>query len=122
MYIKNNIVYADAGKILRTPLAIGYALEVDVSTIEELTIELEDMQINGDFIIYFNGLITQGYKKLDYAEWKATIVKWRYSIDDQMAIVLNKDVNQEKLVDYQRMQDWREWASILAKKIISVDT
>lgn len=121
MYIKNNVVYADAGNILVATNAIGYSLTDDIANIQEQPINIQDMKLEGKFLKYSNGLIVQGYKQLDYAGWKAEIIKWRYTIDDQMAIILNKDENPEKLLDFDRMQAWRNWASTLANKILSVE-
>ena len=121
MYIKNNVVYADAGNILVATNAIGYSLTDDIANIQEQPINIQDMKLEGKFLKYSNGLIVQGYKQLDYAGWKAEIIKWRYTIDDQMAIILNKDENPEKLLDFDRMQSWRNWAGTLASKILSIE-
>ena len=43
------------------------------------------------------------------------LIKIRYSNDDQIAILLNKDSSEEDLLKYNKMQEWRDWASILAK-------
>lgn len=120
MYIKNNVVYADAGNVLITQNAIGYSLIADIADIQEHPINIQDMKLEDNLLKYSNGLIVQGYKNLDYAGWKAAIIKWRYTIDDQMAIMLNKDESAERLLDFDRMQAWREWASTLANKILSI--
>lgn len=122
MYIKNNVVYADAGSILVSSNAIGYSLMADIANIQEQQINLQDMELEGEFLKYSDGLIVQGYKNLDYAGWKADIIKWRYTTDDQIAIILNKDENAEKLLEYNRMQEWREWAGTLANKILNINT
>ena len=120
MYIKNNVVYADAGNILISKTAIGYSLIVDIANIQEQQVNLQDMKLEGEFLKYSNGLVVQRYKNLDYAGWKADIIKWRYTIDDQMAIILNKDESAETLLEYNRMQEWRDWAGALANKILSI--
>ena len=120
MYIKNNVVYADAGNILISKTAIGYSLIADMANIQEQQINLQDMKLEGEFLKYSNGLVVQRYKNLDYAGWKANIIKWRYTIDDQMAIILNKDESAETLLEYNRMQEWRDWAGALANKILSI--
>lgn len=122
MYIKNNVVYADAGNILVSSNAIGYSLMADIANIQEQQINLQDMELEGEFLKYSDGLIVQGYKNLDYAGWKDYIIKWRYTIDDQIAIILNKDENAEKLLEYNRMQEWRDWAGTLANKILNINT
>ena len=121
MYIKNNVVYADAGNILITKTAIGYSLIADMANIQEQQINLQDMKLEGNFLKYSDGLIVQRYKNLDYVGWKADIIKWRYTTDDQIAIILNKDENAEKLLEYNRMQEWRDWAGTLANKILNIN-
>ena len=37
-----------------------------------------------------------------------------------MAIILNKDESAETLLEYNRMQEWRDWAGTLANKILSI--
>ena len=120
MYIKNNVVYADAGNILISKTAIGYSLMADIADIQEQQLNLQDMKLEGEFLKYSDGLVVQRYKNLDYAGWKADIIKWRYTIDDQMAIILNKDESAETLLEYNRMQEWRDWAGALANKILSI--
>ena len=121
MFIKNNVVYADAGNILISKTAIGYSLIDDIANIQEQLINLQDMKLEGEFLKYSDGLIVQWYKNLDYAGWKADVIKWRYTIDDQMAIILNKDESAEKLLEYNRMQEWRDWAGTLADKILNIN-
>ena len=120
MYVKNNVVYADAGNILISKTAIGYSLMADIANIQEQQINLQDMKLEGEFLKYSDGLVVQRYKNLNYAGWKADIIKWRYTIDDQMAIILNKDESAETLLEYNRMQEWRDWAGVLANKILSI--
>ena len=120
MYIKNNVVYADAGNILISKTAIGYSLIADMANIQEQQVNLQDMKLEGEFLKYSDGLVVQRYKNLNYAGWKADIIKWRYTIDDQMAIILNKDESAETLLEYNRMQEWRNWAGTLANKILTI--
>ena len=120
MYIKNNVVYADAGNILISKTAIGYSLIADIANIQEQQLNLQDMKLEGEFLKYSDGLVVQRCKNLNYAGWKADIIKWRYTIDDQMAIILNKDESAETLLEYNRMQEWRDWAGALANKILSI--
>ena len=122
MFIKNSVVYADAGNILISKTAIGYSLIDDISNIQEQHINLQDMKLEGEFLKYSDGLTVQWYKNLDYAGWKADIIRWRYTTDDQIAIILNKDESAEKLLEYNRMQEWRDWAGTLADKILNINT
>ena len=41
--------------------------------------------------------------------------------DDQIAIMLNKDSGEESdILRYDKMQEWRDWAGRLARKIIDI--
>ena len=59
MFIKNNVVYADAGNILISKTAIGYSLMDDISNSQEQHINLQDMKLEGEFLKYSDGLIVQ---------------------------------------------------------------
>ena len=37
-----------------------------------------------------------------------------------MAIILNKDSSEEGLIYWQKMQEWRDWASEVATQIVEV--
>lgn len=56
------------------------------------------------------------FKGKTYAEIKTFIIKLHYSNDDQIAIMLNKDMNEEAAEKYEKMQEWREFASEVAGK------
>lgn len=51
------------------------------------------------------------FRNMSYAAIKTFIIKLHYSNDDQIAIILNN--NEEKM---REMQEWREFASLIAKK------
>lgn len=124
MYIDKGYIYSDAGKILVSGNFIGYSVKADSSladTVTEENVILDDMILDRDFIRYNNGRIIQSYtKNISYAEWKTKIIKWRYSNDDQIAILINKDDSEEDIIKYNRMQEWREYAAKLARKIINL--
>ncbi len=48
--------------------------------------------------------------RLTYAALKRKLVQLRYSIDDQMAVLLNADPDETR-----RMQAWRDWAGEAAR-------
>lgn len=58
------------------------------------------------------------YRKFTYAALKAEMVKRRYSVDDQIAVMLNRDDDAESALAYEKMQAWREWSGRVAKAII----
>ena len=126
MYTEKGTAYSDAGKLLKVEhngtLTFAYQSPVSLEVkITEMDITLDDMKINNNFIIYSNGNVVQlAHPERNYAEWKAAIIKWRYSNDDQIAIILNRDDSEGDRLKYDRMQAWRDWAATLAKKIVSL--
>lgn len=133
MYTIKETCYSDAGKILKRYngarlVAIGYSFKVDEAyTIQEESIDLSTIERISDSsikVLTENGsVIMMGNNtKRTYGDWKTIIIKWRYSNDDQIAIMLNKDESEEDLERYNRMQSWREWASTLSKKIVELNT
>lgn len=121
MYKVRDTVFADAGKILVGKNKIGYKFEGSLEEFNEEEIKLDDMVIEGNLIKYSNGRIIELYRpKEDYGQLKSRIVKRKYSNDDQIAIILNKDNSETDLFYYEKMQEWREWASVLASKIKSL--
>lgn len=118
MYKIRNIVYADTGKVIKSATYQGYQCEGNLEDFEELTIDLNSGSIH-DGLIWFDNAVMQ-LRKLDYVGWKTHIVKIRYSNDDQIAIILNKDNSEEDLLRYNKMQEWRVWAGQLANKILEM--
>ena len=43
------------------------------------------------------------------------MIKLRYSNDDQLALMLNKDNSEEDKMYYDKMQEWREFSGHIAK-------
>lgn len=122
MYKVRNKVYAEAGSILIGKNKRGYSFLGELNEFSEKAIRLDDMRIEGQFLVYSDGLIREIYNpNLTYEQMKAKYVKRLFSNDDQIAIMLNKDSGlEEDLLAYQKMQEWREWASVVAKKVISI--
>ena len=123
MYKVRNTVYSEGGKILIGENKIGYKFDGDLEDFTEESIYIEDMKVENGFIRYSNGRIIERYNpKETYESLKAKIVKRQFSNDDQIAIILNKDSSPENAELYNKMQEWREWAGILANKIASLST
>ena len=117
MYALKDFTYAEAGKYLQGEKARGFGAPTSLGPYTEREISLDDLEV------------TEGHIKVDcinwanpgirnYADAKKFVIQKRYSNDAQIAIMLNKDDSEEDALAYQKMQDWREWASIVAKKII----
>jgi hypothetical protein len=72
-------------------------------------------------VYYNNGTLAQSVNnKWKYSDYKKDIIKKRYSNDDQIAIILNKDDSEEDQMRYQKMMEWREFASFFAKKVLEI--
>lgn len=120
MYKIRNKVYAEAGKLLVGNNRVGYVFE-DVEEYTEEDIIIDDMHINGRFVVYNQGKLREFYSpSTTYEEYKARFVKKLFSNDDQIAIMLNYQRTDEDTLIYNKMQEWRDWAGLLAKKIISL--
>lgn len=114
MYQIRNIVYSEPGYILVGKNKKGYQFEGQLSDFIEEKLNLDDMQVNGEFVTY-SGIIQYIGANPNYAELKKEMVKRRYSNDDQIAIMLNDDIEA-----MQKMQSWRDWSSEVATKIMEL--
>lgn len=118
MYIYKNVVYAEPGKYLVHKNKIAFQFPASGGIIEHV-LNTEDLHIKNSIVLYNNDLFAHVvHKNYKYADYKREIIKMRYSNDDQIAIILNKDDSEEDLLRYTRMMQWREFAASLAKKII----
>ena len=118
MYKVRNKVYADAGHILVGNGKIGYSFLGEVNEFSEEEVFIDDMHIEGGFIVYSNGRIIESFNlKETYESRKAKYVKRLFSNDDQIAIILNKDRSVEDQMLFDKMQEWREWCGVVAKKV-----
>lgn len=109
------MVYSEAGYILVGVNKKGYQFEGKPSDFTEEKINLDNMEIQGEFAMYGNGIIQYIGSNPDYDKLKTDMVKRRYSNDDQIAIMLNNDED-----DMRRMQEWRDWSAKVSKKIREV--
>lgn len=120
MFTINNTIYADAGNILIGDNKVGYQFIGKESEFKEQKIKYDDINIKGSFIKYDNGRLLEFIPgQPNYGYFKSCIIKKRYSNDDQIAILLNKDSSEEDLLKYNKMQEWRDWAGILAKAFMN---
>lgn len=117
MYTIKNITYADAGKYLLSPSAKGFSIPKVSGLFTERDIDLSKLQVNKEFIL-FDAIKWINPNIKTYSDAKRYVINKRYSNDDQIAIILNKDNSEEDALAYEKMQEWREWASIVAHKII----
>lgn len=118
MFTDKNITYSEPGCYLKYKNKIAFQFP-ESDGIEEYNIRISDLCVMGNIAYYNGGTLAQRINKSwDYADYKKDIIKKRYSNDDQIAIILNKEDSEEDLIRYERMMRWREFASRLAKAII----
>lgn len=120
MYKIKDVVYADAFKYLKYKGRYAFQFK-DEEGIEEFDLNIDDM-IRIDCVAWFNDksfaqIVGNRYT---YADYKLRIINMRYSNDDQIAIMLNKDDSSEDLFRFNKMQEWRRFASDLAHKLIEI--
>ena len=121
MYKVRNKVYAEAGSLLIGKNKRGYVFIGEVSDFSEEAIRIDDMRVEGNFLVYSNGRIRELYNpKMTYEQLKAKYVKRLFSNDDQIAIMLNKERSAEDAELFDKMQEWRDWCGVLAKKVVGL--
>lgn len=121
MFKIKDTVYADFGNLLKGKHVIAFQSKGSLDDFTEEAIDLTDMSFENG-VIYCHGrklrwLIDEG---MDYARLKRKFISMRYSIDDQIAIILDKDDSEEDALAYEKMQEWRAWASLVAHKVMEV--
>lgn len=121
MYKVRDKVYADAGKILIGKNKIGYIFKGELSDFTEEDVIINDMKVKGQFLVYSNGMVVEMYdKKATYEALKAKYVKRLFNNDDQIAIMLNHGRSEDDDMLFEKMQEWREWCGVLAKKVLTI--
>lgn len=121
MYKVRDKVYADAGMLLIGKNKQGFKFLGELKDFSEEEILLDDMKIEGSFLVYNNEKLIEPYNpNATYEDLKAKYVKRMFSNDDQIAIMLNRDRSKEDLELFDKMQEWRDWAGVLAKKVVSM--
>lgn len=120
MYKKGNTVYADAYKYLKHKERNIIALSVKGSAddYEELPMNVPlDIELNGGMVLWNNRKFANHPEQMTKNGIKTSIIHSRYSNDDQIAIILNKDESKEDAMYYQRMQEWRDFAAYIAGSV-----
>lgn len=123
MYKVRDKINAEAGKVLIGNRKIGYSFKGEIVDFTENDVIITDMVIEGSFVVYNNGMLREIYSPTTtYEEYKARFVKKLFSNDDQIAIMLNKGRSEDDDILFKKMQEWRDWCGVLAKKIISLNS
>ena len=122
MFVKGQKIFADAGHYLQHKTRSVYALSVKGRAEDYVERELNsplDIEISGGMVFYQDRKLALIPDRMDYASIKTRIVKSLYSNDDQLAIILNRDNSDDDAMLYDKMQEWREWASQTAQLILT---
>lgn len=120
MFTKGNTIYADAFKYLKHKERNVIALSIKGSAddYEELPMnDPLDVEVAGGMVFWNNRKFANRPDRMTRDGVKTSIIHSRYSNDDQIAIMLNKDASEEDAMYYQKMQEWREFAALIAGKI-----
>ncbi len=84
-------------------------------------VEYTETEIPGDIEMISPGVFKFGPFQLRYTDtMKKDLVQMIYSMDDQIAIILNKDGSENGQRDYDLMQGWRDWFSGLIHAMESI--
>ena len=118
MFTKGNTTYSEAFGFLRhkrfNMVTLQTKENADDFNEEPFTLPLK-VAVEGK-TVKFGGYFIVRVKNLDYGTIKAAVIKMRYSNDDQMALILNKDSSDEGTMLYQKMQEWRDFAAEVARQ------
>lgn len=103
MYIDKNIIYSEPGKYLEYKKGNAFQVPFQDGVIEH-DLCVNDLYIKDNFAYYNNKLFVQYIDPTwTYGDYKKSIITSRYSNDDQIAIILNKDDSEEDKQRYDRM-------------------
>ena len=118
MFVKGEKVFADRGCYLKhkqLPI-IGLTINGNPDDYEEIQmLDSLDAVVDGNKVLIYNRKFAILPDSISYTDIKKRVIKSRYTEDDQIAIILNKDVSEEDTMYFQKMQEWREFASEVAR-------
>ena len=123
MFKIKNKIYSEAGKYILCNNKIGYEfLAEEEKDCVESDIDLSDLKkrFNSIYSCTDNKISFCLYDDDNYDSIKSRLIKLRYSNDDQIALILNKDKSDEDLEYFNKMQEWRTWAGDVAKKLMTL--
>ncbi len=118
MIKQDNIIKAEEGKILiYKPENKPWGKAARLAQYKGHTLTEEDFEEvdEGDLECIDN--VWYDFRNMSYADIKTRIIKLHYSNDDQIALMLNYQSDPDRYKEkYDIMQDWRSYASEIAKK------
>jgi hypothetical protein len=106
---------SEIGKALKVGNTLYLALPLDQPIDREVSIT--DTVTIRDTVAYLDEVKIGCFNQDSYSTILQHLIHLRYSNDDQIAIMLNKDVDFEP---YVRMQAWRDYCKGIAKKIVAL--
>ena len=104
----NNYILPSVGKIFKINNILTFKADPS-SNYEEIDIDINNIKINGDYVYIDNKFFV---KLNSDRPIKAQMITKLFSIDDQIAIILNKD---KEMMTF--MNEWRSWFSNLINNI-----
>lgn len=119
MYEYKNNTYAEAGNILQGSKALGMSLPNTFAPFTERPIDLTNLTIDGKYLCFdifkwkHNGIVT-------FEDARKFIVSKRYSLDEQIEIIMNKDDGEDAAMEFRMLKEWRSWAAVVAHKVMEV--
>ena len=119
MIIQDNIIKAEECKLLvYTPTGELWGKAARLSVYNGRQLTEDDFEEVDDSEFECIDKVWYDFRGKSYAHIKTFIIKLHYSNDDQIAIMLNNEIDMsgEATDRYREMQEWREYASSIAKK------
>lgn len=118
MFTKGDKIFAERGCYLKSKQgnAIGFTIVGAAEDYDEIQEDLDVHFESGKLFLYGGKfiIITTGGTYIDI---KKKVIKSRYSDDDQFALMLNKDESENGAMLFRKMQEWREFASEVARLV-----
>lgn len=117
----NNLIYADEGKMLKTPNGYTNVTTVGTHTIVKdgevltSTINLEDIE---EFSVIWINSEPYYVKSTEYGDLVTELIRSKYSLDQELALYANSRIepNSSKEVEF---QNWRSLCKKAAKRFLN---
>lgn len=118
MIIQDDIIRAEEGKLLvYTTERKPWGKAARLTTYKKHLLTAEDFEEADESEFECIDNEWYDFRNHTYAYIKTAVIKIRYSNDDQIALMLNYQVNPEGYEEaYNAMQEWRDYAALIANK------
>lgn len=119
MIRQDDIIKAEEGKLLLyKPENKLWGKAARLANYKGHTLTEEDFEEVNESNLECIDNVWYDFRNMSYAAIKTFIIKLHYSNDDQIAIMLNNEIDMsgEATERYRKMQEWREYATTIAKK------